>query len=334
MVGFRGVDATEARPTIRNIAAGTVGSVVLYDVDAETGGLRNIQSGDQVRELISTLKAASEIPVLVAADAEGGFYHRLKEKYGFGPTTPAADMGSRDDLEFTRLAAGVIASQLAGVGIDLNLAPVVDLLNPANLTVSARRRSFSTDPAKVTQHARQFILAHREHGVLTTAKHFPGMGGVLRPYSPGLGELMEAWSADELKPYRDFIGEGILDAVLATRVTRPELDQDFPGCLSSKIIDGLLRKELGFSGVVISDAMEMMAIWGVHGFERSAVLAINAGVDLLLYCNESGIVPYSDDRGPEAVRVILEAVHRGEITEARINEACGRVLALKARSLS
>jgi beta-N-acetylhexosaminidase len=331
LVGFRGLNALDAQLTIRNIANGTVGSVILYDVDAETGGVRNIQSRDQVRDLVASLKAASEIPVLVAVDAEGGFYHRLKEKYGFAPTTSAADLGSRDDLEFTRAAAGNIASQLAEVGIDMNLAPVVDLLNPANLTVSARRSSFSSDPARVAAHARQFILAHREAGVLTAAKHFPGMGGVLRPYSPGLGELIEAWSSDELKPYKNLINEGILDAVLTTRVTHSELDPEFPGCLSARIIDGLLRKEMGFNGVVISDALEMLAIWDVYGFERGTILAVNAGVDMLLYCNESGIVPYSDDRGPEAVQVILDAVHRGEIAESRINEACGRILALKSR---
>lgn len=331
LVGFRGIGALDAQAVIRNIAGGTVGSVILYDVDAETGGMRNIQSREQLRDLIATLKAASEIPVLVAVDAEGGFYHRLKEKYGFAPTTSAAEMGSRDDLEFTRAAAGNIASQLAEVGIDMNLAPVLDLLNSANLTVSARRCSFSSDPAKVAAHARQFILAHRDAGVLTAAKHFPGMGGVLRPYSPGLGELIEAWSSDELKPYRDLINEGILDAVLTTRVTHSQLDPEFPGCLSARIIDGLLRNEMGFNGVVISDALEMLAIWDVYGFERGTILAVNAGVDLLLYCNESGIVPYSDDRGPEAVQVILDAVHRGEIAESRINEACGRILALKSR---
>ena len=148
MVGFRGMTEVEAQPTIRNIANQAVGAVVLYDVDAETGGPRNIQSPDQLRDLISALKSASEIPVLVTVDAEGGFYHRLKEKYGFGPATPAAEMGERNDLAFTRSAAGSIAAQLADVGIDMNIAPVLDLLNPSNLTVSARRRSFAVGPER------------------------------------------------------------------------------------------------------------------------------------------------------------------------------------------
>ncbi len=331
MIGFRGMTAVGAAPTLRNIADRTVGAVVLYDVDAETGGPRNIQSPDQLRELVAALKAASEIPVLVTVDAEGGFYHRLKEKYGFVPATPAAEVGERDDLAFTHSVAGSIAAQLADVGIDMNLAPVVDLLNPANLTISARRRSFSSDPAVVAAHAREFVLAHHDHGVLTAAKHFPGMGGILRPYSVGRGEVMEASSVDELAPYRSLIADGLLDAVLTARVTHAELDPDFPGSLSARTVDGLLRREMGFDGVVVSDAMEMLAIWDVYGFERGTILAVNAGIDLLLFCNESGVVAYSDDRAPDTVDVIERAVARGDIDESRIDKACARILALKSR---
>ena len=331
LVGFRGMNAVEAAPAMRNIAAGNIGAVVVYDVDAETGGPRNIQSREQVSDLVTAIKAASEIPVLVTVDAEGGFYHRLKEKYGFGPATPAAEMGERNDLGFTHSAAGAIATMLAEVGIDMNLAPVLDLLNPSNLTISARRRSFASSPLSVAAHAREFVLAHHEMGVLTAAKHFPGMGGILRPYVSGRGEVIEAWSSDELVPYQSLISEGLLDAVLTTRVTHTELDPEYPGSLSSKIVDGLLRAEMGFKGVAISDAMEMLAIWDLHGFEQGTILAVNAGVDMLLFCNESGVVPYSDDRAPDAVDVIMRAVDRGEITEARIDQACGRILALKSR---
>ena len=331
MVGFRGMTPREAEPTIRQIEDGIIGALVLYDMDAETGGARNIQSREQLRELLAGLKAAGEIPVLAAIDAEGGFYHRLKEKYGFAPATPAAILGERDDLSGTHSAAATVAAEFNDVGIDLNLAPVLDLLNPANKTVSASRRSFSSDPVAVSAHAREFILAHREQGLLTAAKHFPGMGGILRPYEPGEGERIDVWSPTELEPYRALNGEGLLDAILTTRVTYANLDPIYPACLSPRIINGLLRSELGFDGVVISDPLDMLAIWDVYGFELGTIMAVNAGMDILLYCNESGIVPYSDDRAPDAVQVILDAVGRGDIAESRIDEACGRVLALKSR---
>ena len=330
LVGFRGLTAQEAEPVVRRIAEGAVGAVVLYDVDSQTGGLRNIQSREQLRDLVADLKAAGRIPPLVTVDAEGGFYHRLKEKHGFPPATPAAEMGEHADMAYTRAQAGIIAGMLAEMGIDMNLAPVLDLLNPANLTVSARRRSFSEDPAVVTAHAREFIQAHHERGVLCAAKHFPGMGGVLRPYSPGRGEIIDQWSEAELEPYRALVGEGLLDAVLAARVTHVELDPDYPGCLSKKIVEGLLRQQIGFDGPVISDALEMLAIWDVFGFERGTIQAINAGVDLLLFCNQSGMVPYSDERPENAIDVISAAVERGEIAESRIDQACGRILKLKS----
>jgi beta-N-acetylhexosaminidase len=331
MVGFRGLTAAEAEPVVRRIGQGLVGAVVVYDVDSETGGARNIHSRGQLRDLVADLKAAGRIPPLVAVDAEGGFYHRLKEKYGFPPATPAAEMGEHADLAYTRGQAAVIAGMLADVGIDMNLAPVLDLLNPANLTVSARRRSFSQDPETVTAHAREFIKAHHDRGILCTAKHFPGMGGVLRPYSPGRGEIIDFWTEAELEPYRTLIGEGLLDAILAARVTHVELDPKFPGCLSRKIVGELLRGQLGYDGLVVSDAMEMLAIWDVFGFERGTILAVNAGVDMLLFCNQSGMVPYSDARPEEAIAVITAAIGRGEIEEARVDQACQRILALKSR---
>jgi beta-N-acetylhexosaminidase len=331
MVGFRGVTAKEAQPTIRKIADGSIGAVVLFDADSERAGPRNIQSRQQLRELTAALKSAGQIPVLVTTDGEGGSYHRLRERYGFSPTVSAAELGERNDLAATRAAAGQIAAEMAEVGIDMNLAPVVDLTHPENLSISGRRRSFSSDPEVVTAHARAFVLGHRDHGVLTAPKHFPGVSGATLPYTREAGEPTGGWSPAELEPYRSLHAEGLLDAVLVTRVSHPELDHDLPCCLSRPIVEGLLRGDLGFDGVVMTDAMEMAPLWDRFGFERATVLAVNAGVDMILLCNVSERVPYSDDKGPAAVQAIVDAVGRGEIAEARVNQACARILALKSR---
>ena len=168
-------------------------------------------------------------------------------------------------------------------------------------------------------------------GVLTTLKHFPGLKGAQRPYSPGVGELIVDWSDVELKPFQALISEGLADAVLATRATYSKLDSGYPACLSKKILDGLLRSELGFDGVVISDLVELQAIWDAFGIEAGTVLAVNAGVDLLFLGNETRLVPYSDDRPDEVIHVVAQAVARGDIQESRIDQACRRVLALKSR---
>lgn len=331
LVGFRGMTPREAEPTLRQIQAGSIGGVALYDVDAQTGGPRNVKSPRQLSELVAAVKAAGPIPPVVTVDAEGGFFHRLKTQFGFPPTAAPADVGERNDLAFTRYNAGVIADELVEAGIDMNLAPVVDLLNPANPHAGRGRRTFAPDPATVIAHAREFILTHRERGILTTLKHFPGMRGTLKPYSPGLNEVIEDWSEVELEPFRALISEGLADAVLTTRVLFPQLDPDYPACLSKKVVGGLLRSKLGYDGVAISDPMEMQAVWDAFGFAAGTVLAVNAGIDLVLLCNYSSVVPYSDVRADEMIRILSDAVARGEVAESRIDEACRRILTLKSR---
>lgn len=305
---------------------------MLHDFDLETGGSRNIRSRDQLRELVTAVHAACPIPPLVTIDAEGGDVHRLKEKYGFPAVASTLEMGERDDLAFTLDNARLIAGMLADLGIDMNVAPVVDLLSPTDPNTEGQRRGFSSDPARVVAHAREFIKAHREAGVFSVIKHFPGLGTALGPYSPGSGAPVSGWSARELEPYRVLVAEGIVDAVMVSRATNAALDPDFPACLSKKIVGDQLRRGIGFDGVPISDAMELLAIWDAFGFARGTVLAVNAGIDMLLFCNAWMGVPYSDDRSEEAIDVIADAVAGGEIAELqRIDEACGRILRLKSR---
>jgi len=331
LVGFRGLTAQEAEPTLKQIEAGSIGGVVLYDVDSHTGGPRNIQSPRQLSELVTAVKAAGSIPPLITIDAEGGQFQKLHPRHGFAHTATAREVGIRNELAYTRFNAETIAEMLAEAGIDMNLAPVVDLLNPANPTAIRIGRNYSSDPEVVIAAAREFILTHRACGVLTTLKHFPGMRATAQPHWRGVGGVMEGWSRDELEPFRVLISEGLADAVLTTREIYPLLDPDCPACLSKKIVAGLLRSELGYDGVVISDPMEMREIWNVFGLAKGAVMAVNAGIDLVLACNLSSVVPYSDDRADEVVRALTDAVASGEVAESRINEACGRILTLKAR---
>jgi beta-N-acetylhexosaminidase len=213
----------------------------------------------------------------------------------------------------------------------MNLAPVVDLLDPANRQAIVSRRTFDPMPSVVVAHAREFILAHRERGILSALKHFPGMKATRQPYAPDVGELILTWSATELESFRTLAAEGLADAVVVSHSTYPQLDPAYPACVSQTIVGGLLRSELGYRGVAISDPMEMQAIWDRFGFAAGIVMAVNAGIDLVLLCNHSSVVPYGDQRADEAIAILMDAVARGEVAESRIDEACGRILALKAR---
>lgn len=224
-----------------------------------------------------------------------------------------------------------MAQTLAAAGITHNLAPVVDAnTNPANPVIGRLGRSFGADPAAVIAQARAFIEAHRAHGVTTTLKHFPGHGSSQADSHLGLVDVSATWQPLELDPYRVLIGEGLVDAVMTAHVFNGRLDPDLPATLSKATITGLLRQELGYDGVVITDDMNMAAITGQYGFAQAAVLAIEAGADLLAYGNN---LVYDAGVAERAVAALLSAVEQGELSAARIDESYRRVMALARRAV-
>src|SRR5688500_4007905 len=188
LVGFRGLTLEEAEATRRQVSNGALGGVLLFSVDQLTGGPRNVESPQQVRALVDGLRGAApaQTPLLVAIDQEGGLVARLGPAHGFPPTGSAADLG-RDDPEVTRAAARAMAETLAAAGINLNLAPVVDLAtNPDNPIIAGVERSFSPDADVVIAHATAFIEAHHQVGGAACAvNHFPGPGTPPADARPG-----------------------------------------------------------------------------------------------------------------------------------------------------
>lgn len=336
MVGFRGTSVAEVGPLAGQIRSGQVGGLVLFDVDRshpEAGDRpRNIASSQQVRELVAGLKdLATGEPLLVAVDQEGGRVARFSEEHGFPPTTAARDLGTGGDVALTRAAAGSIAATLAGLGIDLNLAPVVDLdRNPQGPAIGAAGRSFSADPGAVVRHARAFVEAHRARGVLTALKHFPGHGSAEADSHRSLTDVTRTWSPDELEPYRTLIAEGLADAVMTAHVVHRDLDPDWPATLSPAIVGGILRRGLGFAGVVLTDDLQMGAIAGEHSLTTAIRQAILAGADMLLFANNSPAT-YDAEAAPRAVETIVHLVERGEIPAPRVAASAARLRALAVR---
>jgi len=235
-------------------------------------------------------------------------------------------MGERNDLAFTRAARRSIAAQLGGCRYRPEPCPVVDLLKQGNLTVTARRRSFSADPAAVAAHAREFILAHRELGVFTALKHFLGLGGVLHPHAPGRGELIEDWSADELEPYRVLIRENLVDAGFGHAGDSPGAG---PGLSGLPVGERSYRRSPpardGFDGGGHVGRHGDAGVWDVSVSSAEPSWRSTPASTCCSFATSRPIVPYDDDRGPEAVRVIEEAVTAARSPKARIDEACARV---------
>jgi beta-N-acetylhexosaminidase len=209
---------------------------------------------------------------------------------------------------------------------------VVDVnVNPANPIIAKYGRSFSDDPEAVAKHALGFVSAHHEQRVLCTLKHFPGHGSSTGDSHRGFVDVTETWTRSELLPYARIIGAGLADAIMTAHVFNANLDADYPATLSHHIITGILREELGYGGVVISDDMQMRAIVDHHGFEAAIQGAIEAGVDVIAFANNS---VYEEDVAARAADVIKRSVQDGEISAARIDEAYRRIVRLKQRLVS
>ena len=330
IVGFRGLEVDNMHFIIRDIQEHHLGGVLLSDYDFITRRtVRNIESPSQLKSLIASLKSVSAIPILICIDHEGGIVTRLKELYNFPPTVSHKYLGELNDLEITRKEAALMAKTLADLGINLNLAPVVDLcVNTSNPIIAKLERCFSADPQVVTDHALQFIKAHHEEGVLCALKHFPGHGSSATDSHRGLSDVSDTWSRIELEPFARIIKDKQAAAIMTAHLFNFNLDEQFPATLSHKIITGVLRGELNYEGVVISDDLQMGAIINNYSFETAIQKTIEAGVDILIFSNNS---VYSEKIVANAIKVIKKLIQSGTISESRVDDSYQRIQQLKKR---
>lgn len=334
LLGFRGLSVDADSPIVRHIREQQIGGVVLFDYDmAQQSPVRNIQSPEQVSALTAALQDAAEIPLLVAIDQEGGYVSRLKEENGFPPTISAQQLGTQDNTEETYRQAAATARTLASIGVNFNLAPVVDLnRNPSNPVVGGVERSFGADPQLVIRHAQAWIDAHHEQGILTCLKHFPGHGSSQEDTHDGFVDVTNQWSESELEPYVYLIKHGRCDAVMTAHIFNAVLDPERPATLSHNIIIDLLREQMGYDRVVLTDDLGMRAISAQYGFETAIEYAIQAGVDILTFGNNPRTEEeHIADIGNRAIEHILQLVAANQITEERIDRSYRRIQALKER---
>jgi len=332
-IGFRGMDISESDHIKRDLQQYHLGGVVLFDYDVpRKEAARNIESPAQVKKLVSQLKETADIPLLVTIDQEGGRVARLKPRYGFAPTVSSQYLGQINNPDSTRKYASATASALSSLGINVNLAPVVDVnVNPDNPIIGGIERSFSSDPDMVSRHARIFIQAHHDKGIITTLKHFPGHGSSEDDSHLGITDVSGLWAEKELIPYQKLIASGDADIIMTAHIFNENWDPDYPATLSGHVINEMLRQDLGYNGVVMSDDMQMKAIRAEYGLETAVKKAIQAGVDILSFANNS---VYDAEIVPKTHRIIKKLVKSGEISEARINESYERIKKLKQQLIS
>ena len=330
MVGFHGISAPKNSQICKDIQTYNLGSVILFDFNpVDKSKPKNIANRNQLKKLTSQLQACSaDGKLLIAVDQEGGRVQRLKSKYGFYGKFPKASDVARMDQSKIKATYTNMSRELKSVGINYDLAPVVDLdINMKNHVIHGLGRSFGKDPKTVAQYASVFIDAMHSNGVLTSIKHFPGHGSSVGDTHKGFVDVTNLWQKVELEPYR--LLKDKADTVMVAHVFNKKLDAKYPASLSYKTITKLLRWKLGYHGVVITDDLQMGAISKKYGLKNTLKLAINAGDDILLIGNQ--LDPRKVKSTKTLVDTIRALVKSGEVKEETINKAYKRVQTLKKK---
>ena len=324
LVGFRGLTPDEAWPQklAGQIRAGTVGGVLFMS--------HNVQSPPQLKALTSYLQhVKTDIPLLLAVDQEGGIVQRLSVEKGFQTYPTAGKIGHSNDPLTAYSIYGRLATELTRYGFNVNLGPVVDLQrNEDSPIIAGKERSFGALPKHVTAFAKAFMMAHQEAGVLTVLKHFPGHGSTPFDTHTQPVNLGSEWDQVELEPYDELIKSRAAQAVMVGHIANPAMSEapGLPASLSARTIQEVLRRALGFTGVVISDDLEMGAIRARYTLEESAVRALKAGNDMIILSNQNTPSPDMPERIVAAVR---KAVESGEISREALQASYDRIIGLK-----
>ncbi len=332
IIGFSGLELDDNNPVAEWIRHDGLGGVLLFDVDLQTKTLgKNLKNAKQIKRLNHDLQQCAAMaghawPLLIAVDYEGGAVDRLSTIPGCMPSMKALEQAALSTDAF-QAEARKMALTLKELGFNLNFAPVVDLhLNDQKGIIGTLGRSFSEHPAVVARMARVFVDAFREQGILCAYKHFPGHGSAIGDTHEGFVDVTDTYQPSELEPYAALLGNMEWPVMVMTaHVINRVLDQSgVPATLSYPILTELLRHQLGFDGVVVSDDLQMQAISHHYSIDEALSLTINAGADMVILGNQWGSITAT-----EVIDKIEQLVRSGVIPPARIDDAYRRIGHLK-----
>lgn len=318
MVGFSGTTVPDS--LIKDITSRGLGGVILFAA--------NVNNPQQLNQLTAQLQSYTQVPLFIAIDQEGGKVARLGQSNGYTKTKTAYNLGTViNSLDTTAFWSLKMANWLSDGGINVNFAPDVDVnVNPDSPAIGALERSFSANPNNVYLHAQKFIDMFKSKKIITALKHFPGHGSALQDSHLGFTDITNTWADSELVPFRKLIQNNYSGFVMAGHLFNAHLDSLYPASLSYKTITNLLRTQLGFNGIVITDGLFMQAISNNYSFDKTIELAINAGDDILLYT-----INILDDHSllDSVVNIVMSKVNAGIIPQSRIEESYQRIMAVK-----
>ena len=310
MIGIHGTDITDDGVYMLNQYH--IGGIILFD--------RNMQSVEQVKILTKNLQdnANQKVPLFIGIDEEGGDVVRMAE--ALTPPPSQQEIGATNDPNQAREWAVKTAQSLKNMGINVNFAPVADV-------GSKDTRSYSDDFNTVTAFVKEAADGYEQENMIYALKHFPGIGkGKVDSHLEGstIDISKEALLAEDIYPFKTIITEKTPENyfILVSHLTYTDIDNENPASLSKKVMTDLLRNELGFDGIIITDDLEMGAIANHESFRNISVRAIKAGADIILVCHEY-------EHETDAYLGLLDAVNNGEISQERIDESVKRIVKAK-----
>src|SRR5712692_882940 len=282
----------------------------------------NAQSRSQLISLNQGIQKLAPVPLFTTTDFEGGVVNELRQITGERISEQA--IGATGNTTVAYNAGHSAASDLTGLGLNVNFMPIVDVLTNAN-NPGLPMRTFGSDPTLVTNMGRAYLKGLTDGGVVGCLKHFPGLGSAnLDPHFslPTMNRSLATLNAIDLVPYQTLINEGLVPMVMVTHILNPQLDPNLPTSLSPNVVTGMLRKQLNFKGVIISDTLWMGGISNTYSLAQAAVLAVKAGIDLLL-----GPRGLADTQN--MIYGLHQAVISGKISQAQIDASVARILEMK-----
>ena len=320
IIGFENRMVNKNSKIVKDIQKYDLGGVILFDkFYKDRGRIKNISSPQQLTILTQRLKSFTKKPLLISIDQEGGKVSRLKSKDGF-VKIPSAFKVSKMDRVDAKKAYDKQSQMLKNCGINCNFAPVVDLaVNPKNRIIQGLQRSFG-DLKHTTKYAKIFMQSQKDKHIISVLKHFPGHGSSVGDSHKGFVDISKTWTIRELEPYKKLIKSNSVDMIMTAHVFNDTLDKKYPATLSYKINTQLLRGKLHYRGLIVSDDMQMKAITNRYSLKQSVTLAINAGVDILLFGNQ-----LAKQDLDELIEIIYKQLKNGSIKYERVIESNRRI---------
>jgi beta-N-acetylhexosaminidase len=301
--------------------------VTVFNKDSSRKTTSNILSPSQVIGLNQQLQDYANGSLFIAIDQEGGSVARLSPELGFqallAPEAVAKLNATERQAQIQQMVTMVKDS-----GFNIDFFPTVDLnTNPNNPIIGMRQRSFSDDPQIVIDNAREYLTAFAAANIIGCLKHFPGHGSSHHDSHEGFVDITQTWDEKELLPYKHFIASNQCQMIMTGHLVNTHLDPTYPATLSHYCLQSLLREKLGYDGVIITDDLQMKAIADHYTVAQAMELAINAGADILMFCNNC---EPALQRSPQKIHeTLLSLVEQGKISEHRIHESFMRIVKLK-----